>query len=400
MSVIAARMSRIASSATKAAAARAARLRAEGREVFDLGLGEPDFETPQHVRDAAAAAMEKGETKYTPIAGTKTLREAIMRKFHRENGLAYTAEQVTVGCGGKQIIFNAFMATLDPGDEVIVPAPYWTSYPHMVRLAEGAPVVVPCNLDDGFKLRPAALEAAITARTKWLILNSPSNPTGAAYTPGELAGLAEVLMRHPQVLVLCDDMYEHIVYDGFECRTLAAVEPRLFDRTLIVNGVSKAYAMTGWRVGFAAGPAMIIGAMNTIQSQSTSHTSSISQAAAAAALDGPQDFIASRNGVFAERRRVVLDILDQAPGLSCIRPEGAFYVYPSCAGLIGRITPAGSPIGNDADFVNYLLEVEGVAAVHGAAFGLSPHFRISYATDTRILEEACRRIVRACRALE
>jgi aspartate aminotransferase len=400
MALIASRLSRVASSPTKAAAAKAAALRAAGREVFDLGLGEPDFDTPQHVKDAANAAMQAGQTKYTPVAGTAALRDAIARKFERENGLHYLTEQITVGCGGKQVVYNAMMGTLDSGDEVVIPAPYWVSYPHIVTLAEGVPVFVPSDETSGFKLRPEVLEAAITPRTKWLILNSPSNPTGAAYTREELAALAEVLMRNPHVFVLTDDIYEHIAYDGFTCATIAAVEPRLYGRTLTVNGVSKAYCMTGWRVGYAAGPAAIINAMNKVQSHSTSHTSSISQAAAAAALDGPLDFLERQNRIFAERRDLVVDLINEAPGLSCRRPEGAFYVFPSCAGVIGKTAPSGARIENDEQFVNYLLETEGVAAVHGAAFGLSPYFRISYATSTPLLAEACRRIIRACRALQ
>lgn len=400
MSFLASRLGRIKPSPTLAVTNKAAELKAAGRDVIGLGAGEPDFPTPAHVCDAAKAAMDKGETKYTAVAGTMALRKAISAKFKRENGLDYAPEQITVGCGGKQTIYNALMATLNPGDEVIIPAPYWVSYPDITLLAEGTPVIVECSDAAGFKMQPDQLEKAITPKTKWLILNSPSNPTGAAYTKAELKALADVLMKHPQVWVMTDDIYEHVVYEGFEFATIAQVEPGLYDRTLTLNGVSKAYCMTGWRVGYAAGPKAIIKAMNDIQSQSTTHTASISQAAAVAALEGPQDFIPAHNATFKERRDLVARMLNETPGLKCHVPEGAFYVYPSCAGVIGKTTPQGKKIESDEDFVTYLLESEGVAAVHGAAFGLSPYFRISYATSTEALKEACTRIQRACAALK
>ncbi len=399
MSFLASRLSRIKPSPTIAVTAKAAELKAAGRDVIGLGAGEPDFDTPDHIKQAAKEAMDRGETKYTPVAGTLALREAIGRKFMRENGLDYDPNQITVGCGGKQTIFNALMATLDPGDEVIIPAPYWVSYPDITLLAEGTPVIVECSAGTGFKLQPRDLEAAITPKTKWLILNSPSNPTGAAYTVEEMHALTSVLLRHDHIWVMADDIYEHVLYDDFHFVTPAEVQPMLYSRTLTLNGVSKAYCMTGWRVGYAAGPEDLIKAMNKIQSQSTTHTSSIAQAAAVAALDGPQGFIVEHTEIFKERRDLVVGMLNQAEGLSCPTPEGAFYVYPSCAGAIGKTTPGGKTIETDADFVAYLLESEGVATVHGEAFGLSPHFRVSYATATEKLEEACRRIQRACAAL-
>jgi len=399
MSFIASRLGRIKPSPTIAVTQKAAELKAAGRDIIGLGAGEPDFDTPDFIKEAAIRAIQEGQTKYTAVAGTPELRAAISRKFKRENDLDYTAEQITVGCGGKQVLYNALMATLEPGDEVVIPAPYWVSYPDITLLAEGEPVIVPCGQANGFKLAPADLEAAITPRTKWLIINSPSNPTGAAYTRDDMKALTDVLLRHPHVWVMTDDMYEHILYDGMEFVTPAQVEPALYDRTLTVNGVSKAYCMTGWRVGYAGGPVELIKAINKIQSQSSTHTSSISQAAAAAALDGQQDFIAAHNAVFKERRDIVVAALNRAEGLDCATPEGAFYVYPSCAGTIGKQTPDGRKIESDEDLVTYLLEAEGVAAVHGAAFGLSPHFRISYATATALLEEACTRIQRACAVL-
>ena len=400
MAFLAQRLGRIKPSPTIAVTTRAAELKAEGRDVIGLGAGEPDFDTPQHIKDAAVAAMARGDTKYTPTAGTLALRQAICAKLKRDHGLEYQPNQVIVGSGGKQVIYNALMATLDPGDEVIIPAPYWVSYPDMVLLAEGKPVIVVGAADKGFKIQPADLEKAITPRTKWIILNSPSNPTGAAYSKAEMKALTDVLVRHPQVWVLTDDMYEKIVYDDFEFCTPAQVEPKLFDRTLTMNGVSKAYCMTGWRIGYAAGPQALIKAMDTIQSQSTSNASSISQAAAVAGLNGPEDFIRSQNEVFKQRRDLVVSMLNQAKGLHCPRPEGAFYVFPSCAGVIGKKTPQGKVLQTDTDFVTYLLESEGVAVVQGSAFGLAPHFRISYATATEALEEACRRIQRACAALQ
>jgi len=399
MSFLASRIGRIKPSPTIAISTKARELKAAGQDVIGLGAGEPDFDTPDHIKQAAKEAMDRGETKYTAVAGTPELREAICAKLKRDNGLEYTPEQISVGCGGKQNIFNALMATLDAGDEVIIPAPYWVSYPDITLLAEGTPVFVDCPQEAGFKMQPADLEAAITPKTKWLILNSPSNPTGAAYSRDEMKALTDVLMRHEHVWVMTDDMYEHIVYDGFEFTTPAQVEPGLFKRTLTLNGVSKAYCMTGWRVGYAAGPEEIIKAMNKVQSQSTTHTASISQAAAVAALNGSHDFIAKHNAEFKERRDLVVSMLNEAEGLVCHTPEGAFYVYPSCAGAIGKKTPDGKVIETDEDFVGYLLEAEGVAAVHGEAFGLSPHFRVSYATATDLLKEACTRIQRACAAL-
>ena len=399
MSFIASRLSRIKPSPTIAVATKARELKAAGVDVIGLGAGEPDFDTPDHIKDAAKVAMDKGDTKYTAVAGTPELRQAIVDKLKRDNDLDYTVDQISVGCGGKQNIYNALMATLDPGGEVIIPAPYWVSYPDITLLAEGTPVVVDCPPEANFKLTPADLEAAITPKTKWLILNSPSNPTGAAYTADDMKALTDVLMKHDHVWVMTDDMYEHIVYDDFKFVTPAQVEPKLFDRTLTLNGVSKAYCMTGWRVGYAAGPDEIIKAMNKIQSQSTTHTSSVSQAAAVAALNGPHDFIAEHNAVFKERRDLVVAMLNDAEGLECPMPEGAFYVYPSCQGMIGKTTPDGKVLNTDEDVVGYLLESEGVAAVHGEAFGLSPHFRVSYATSTELLTEACTRIQRACKAL-
>ena len=399
MSFIADRLSLIKPSQTLAVTKKARDLKAAGRDVIGLGAGEPDFDTPPHVIEAAKKAMDKGLTRYTDINGLVELREAIIAKFKRENGLDYTIDQIAVSCGGKQIIFNALMATLNPGDEVIIPAPYWVSYPDITRVFEAKPVIVNCPAESGFKMKPKDLEKAITPKTKWLILNSPSNPTGAAYTATDLKALAKVLMKHPQVWILTDDIYEHVIYDGFEFTTIAQVEPGLKDRTLTLNGVSKAYCMTGWRVGYAGGPKELIKAMSKVQSQSTTHTSSISQAAAAAALNGPSDFMARNNKVFKERRDLVVSMLNQAPGIKCPTPEGAFYVYPSCAGTIGRKTPKGKAINSDEDFVTYVLESEGVAVVQGAAFGSSPHFRISYATATELLEDACQRIQRACAAL-
>lgn len=399
MSLLARRLSRIKPSPTIAVTQRAARLKAEGKNIIGLGAGEPDFDTPQHVKDAAKAAIDRGETKYTPVAGTLALRQAIAAKFKRDNGLDYTPEQITVGCGGKQVLFNALLATLNAGDQVIIPAPYWVSYPDMALLADGEPMIVACPASVGFKLTADALQRAITPRTKWLILNSPSNPSGATYTADDLKALAEVLVAQPHVWVMVDDIYEHIVYDGFRFATLAQVEPRLKERTLTVNGCSKVYSMTGWRVGYAGGPLPLIEAMNAVQSHSTTHTSSISQAAALAALNGPHEFLKVWVATFRERRDLVVARLNAVPGLHCERPQGAFYVYPSCAGLLGKRTPAGQSLANDDDVVTYLLESAGVACVQGSAFGLSPHFRISYATATTLLEDACARIERACAAL-
>jgi aspartate aminotransferase len=399
MSIVAASLGRIKPSPTIAVTNLARELQAQGRDVIGLGAGEPDFDTPEHIKQAAIEAIRAGDTKYTAVDGTPALKKAIVAKFARENGLDYAIDQVTVGTGGKQVLYNAFMATLNPGDEVVIPAPYWVSYPDMVLLAGGTPVFVTCPDQTGFKLRAEDLDAAITPRTKWVVLNSPNNPTGAAYTEAELRALTEVLVRHPHVWVMTDDMYEHLVYGGFRFTTPAQVEPRLKDRTLTVNGVSKAFAMTGWRIGYAAGPRELIKAIAMIQSQSTSNPCSISQAAATAALNGGLDFLPERNAVYQQRRDLVVAALNRAPGLRCHTPEGAFYVYPSCAGVIGRTTPDGRRIGTSEDFARYLLEAEGVAVVHGSAFGMDPYFRISYATSTALLEEACRRIIRACAAL-
>ncbi len=399
MAFIADRLSRIKPSPTIAVSTKAAELKTAGADVIGLGAGEPDFDTPDHIKQAATDAMAAGKTKYAPVAGIPELRRAICDKFKRDNGLTYTPDQITVNCGGKQSIYNAMMASLNPGDEVIIPAPYWVSYPDITLLAEGEPVIVDCPESAGFKMTAAALEAAITPKTKWLILNSPSNPTGAAYTRADMVALGEVLKKHPHVWVMTDDIYEFIVYDDFEFTTFAQAVPEMYDRTLTLNGLSKAYCMTGWRVGYAAGPVDIIKAMNKIQSQSTTGTSTISQWASVAALDGDHSFIPEHNKVFKDRRDLVVSMLNQATGLTCATPEGAFYVYPSCAGLMGKTTPEGKLLETDEDFVTYLLETEGVAAVHGEAFGLSPHFRISYATSTDLLEDACQRIQRACAAL-
>ena len=397
--MLASRLSAIKPSPTIAVSNMAAEMKAAGKDVIGLGAGEPDFDTPDHVKAAAVAAMDEGKTKYTAVDGIPQLKAAIVDKFARENNITCTADMVTVGTGGKQVLYNALMATLDKGDEVIIPAPYWVSYPDMVLLAEGTPVAVECPQEDGFKLTPAALAAAITARTKWLILNSPSNPTGAAYSADDLRGLAEVLRQHPHVNIMVDDMYEHLVYDGFVFATMAQVAPDLQDRTLTINGVSKAYCMTGWRIGYATGPQPLMKAMAKIQSQSTSNPNSIAQWAAVEALNGPLDFMADNLVHFAARRTLVSDALNAIDGIDCFVPEGAFYVYPNISGLIGRKTPEGTVIETDGDFVSYLLGAQGVATVQGAAFGLSPHFRISYATSTSALEDAMGRIARACAAL-
>jgi aspartate aminotransferase len=400
MGILAERLSRVKPSPTIAVSTKARELKAAGHDVIGLGAGEPDFDTPEHIREAAKAAIDGGDTRYTAVGGTPELKDAIAAKFKRDNGLDYAANQIVVGTGGKQVLYNAFMATLDPGDEVIIPAPYWVSYPDMAILAEGKPVFVDCPQETGFKLQPEALEAAITPKTKWLILNSPSNPTGAGYTAEDMKKVTDVLMRHPHVWVMTDDMYEHLVYDDFKFCTPAEVEPGLYDRTLTVNGVSKAYCMTGWRIGYAGGPANLIKAMTDIQSQSTSNPSSVSQAASVAALTGDHSFIAKHNEVFKARRDLVVSMLNQASGISCPTPDGAFYVYPSVAGCIGKSTPDGKLIDGDRAFVTALLEAEGVAAVQGEAFGLSPHMRISYATSTEALEEACARIQRFCGSLK
>ena len=396
---IASRMNRIQPSPSLGVTKRAAELAAEGKDIITLSLGEPDFPTPEHINQAAKQAIDRGETKYTPVHGTMAVREAIVEKFRRDNGIAYSTSEIAVSCGGKQIVYNALMATLDPGDEVIIPAPYWVSYPDIVLLAEGTPVYVDCPSQAGFQIQPEQLEAAITPRTRWLILNSPGNPTGSAYSESALRGLAEVLRAHPDVCILSDDIYEFLVYDGFEFATLAQVAPDLKDRTITLNGVSKGYCMTGWRLGFAGGPRELITEMDKIQSQSTTHTCSVTQAATVAALTGPHDFIARNNARFAARRDMVVEALNRIPGISCERPNGAFYVFPSCAGLIGKQTPQGKLIETDSDIVHYLLEHAGVAAVQGEAFGLSPHFRISTATSDTLLREACERIATACAAL-
>ncbi len=393
-------LARVKPSATLAVTAQARELKRQGRDVIGLGAGEPDFDTPDNVKAAAIEAINRGETKYTDADGMPELKAAIVAKFARENGLTYETNQIHVASGGKPVIYNALVATLNPGDEVIVPAPYWVSYPDMVLLAGGEPVTVIGQEADGFKLRPEVLDAAITPRTKWIILNSPSNPTGAAYTRAELEALAELLRKHPQVWILTDDMYEHLVYGGFDYVTIAQVAPDLYDRTLTVNGVSKAYAMTGWRIGYAGGPKPLIDLMRKVASQTTSNPSSISQWAAVEALNGPQDFLPVRAAAFEKRRDLVVSMLNQAAGIRCPKPEGAFYVYPSIEGLIGKTAPSGVVIADDEIFTAELLNAEGVAVVQGAAFGLSPYFRISYATSDAVLEEACTRIQRFCASLK
>ncbi|MGE0585636.1 MAG: pyridoxal phosphate-dependent aminotransferase [Flavobacteriaceae bacterium] len=399
MGFLAASLDRVQPSATIAVTNKARELKAAGRDVIGLGAGEPDFDTPDNIKEAAIKAIRDGQTKYTAVDGIPELKAAIASKFKRENGLTYDAAQISVGTGGKQVLYNALLATLNPGDEVLIPAPYWVSYPDIVLLGGGEPVAIPTAQANGFKLAPAALEKAITPKTKWLILNSPSNPSGAAYTRAEIEGLAEVLRRHPHVWILTDDMYEHLVYDDFEFTTIAQVAPDLYERTLTMNGVSKAYCMTGWRIGYGAGPVPLIKAMAKLQSQSTSNPCSISQYAAVEALNGPQDFIAANNKVFKQRRDLVVSMLNQARGISCPVPEGAFYVYPSCEGVIGRTSAGGVKLETDEDFVTALLEEQGVAVVQGSAFGLGPNFRISYATATQALEEACERIQRFCASL-
>ncbi len=389
-------LGRIQPSQTIAVTQKARELKAAGRDVIGLGAGEPDFDTPDNIKEAAIAAIRRGETKYTAVEGIPELRKAIAAKFKRENGLDYTPAQTFVAAGGKSIIYNALMATLNPGDEVICVAPYWVSYPDIVALGGGKPVIIEAKIENGFRLTPADLDAAITPKTKWLILNQPSNPTGACYTAAQLKALADVLLKHPQVWVLTDDIYEHLVYGGFEFATIAAVEPKLFERTLTMNGVSKAYAMTGWRIGFCGAPEPLIKAMAKLQSQSVSHATSISQWASVEALNGPQDFIPERKKIFEERRDLVVSMLNQATGIECPKPEGAFYVYPSIKKLIGKATPGGKVITTDEVFASELLESEGVAVVHGAAFGASPFFRISYATSNKLLEDACARIQRFC----
>jgi len=392
-------LARVKPSPTIAVTTKAAELKAAGRDVIGLGAGEPDFDTPDNVKAAAKRAIDAGRTKYTPPDGIPELKQAIAEKFRRENGIDYTVQQISVGTGGKQVLYNALIATLNPGDEVLIPAPYWVSYPDMVLLGGGEPKVIETSIETGFKMTPAALEAAITPRTKWLIFNSPSNPSGAGYSREEMAAITQVLMRHEHVWLMTDDMYEHIAYPPFEFVTPVQVEPDLKARTLTVNGVSKAYAMTGWRIGYAGGPDTLIGAMRKIQSQSTSNPCSISQWAAVEALTGPQDFIAENRKVFERRRDLVVSMLNQAQGVECPVPEGAFYVYPSIRGCIGRTAPSGREIATDEDFCTELLEAEGVAAVFGAAFGTSPNFRVSYATSDDALTEACSRIQRFCASL-
>jgi aspartate aminotransferase len=396
MSLESAALKRVKPSATLAVDAKARALVAEGKNVIGLSAGQPDFDTPDNIKEAAIKAIREGKTKYTDVDGTPELKDAIVAKFKRENGLEYKRNQIHVAPGGKAVLYNALVATCSPGDEVIVPAPYWVSYPDMALLAGAEPVIVPCPQEDGFKLRPDALEKAITPKTRWLILNSPSNPTGAAYTRAELRAVADVLLRHPHVWIMADDMYEHLLYDGVEFATIAEVEPKLYDRTLTVNGVSKAYAMTGWRIGYGGGPEALVTLMRKLESQSTSNPCSIAQAAAVEALNGTQAFLAPRAEAFQRRRDLVVSMLNQATGINCAKPEGAFYVYPSCAGLIGKTAPSGKTIQTDEDFVKELLETEGVAVVHGSAFGLAPHFRISYATSDKVLEDACGRIQRFC----
>ncbi len=400
MSFLADSLARVKPSATMAISDQARNLKAAGNDVIALSAGEPDFDTPDNIKAAAIQAIQDGDTKYTDVGGTPALKAAIVAKYKRDNGLDYDANQIIVCTGGKQVLYSALMATINPGDEVVIPAPFWVSYPDMVYLAGGTPVIVNVTAETAFRMTAEALEAAITPKTKWLIFNSPSNPSGAAYSRDELKALTDVLMRHPQVWIMTDDMYEHLVYDDFTFATPAEVEPGLYDRTLTVNGVSKAYCMTGWRIGYAAGPAELIKAMSKVQSQSTSNPCSISQAAAVEALNGPQDFIAEHNVSFKERRDLVVSMLNQAGGIDCLTPDGAFYVYPSCAGTIGKTTPSGKKIESDLDFATELLAAEGVAVVHGEAFGLSPHFRISYATSIEVLEDACQRIQRFCGALK
>lgn len=397
---LSASLGRIKPSPTLAAAQKARELKAAGRNIISLSAGEPDFDTPDNVKQAAIEAIQRGETKYTAVPGILELRQAISKKFKRENGIDYSVDEICVGAGGKGIIYNALMATLNPGDEVICIAPYWVSYPDIVLLGGGTPVVIETKIEDGFVLKPEVLEKAITPKTKWVIFNQPSNPAGACYTKEQLKALTDVLVKHPHVWVMTDDIYEHIMYDGFSFTTIAAAEPALKDRTLTINGVSKAYAMTGWRIGYCAGPIPLIKAIIKLQSQSVTNAASVAQWAAVEALNGDQDFIAERAKVFRERRDLVVDMLNKADGIEVLKPNGAFYVYPSIAGLIGRKTPDGKVIATDEDFATALLEAEGVAVVHGAAFGLSPFFRISYATSTKLLEDACGRIQRFCATLK
>ncbi|MGE8943783.1 pyridoxal phosphate-dependent aminotransferase [Leptospira interrogans] len=399
MGFIADSLNRIQPSATIAVSTKARQLKAEGRDIISLSAGEPDFETPDNIKEAAIRAMREGKTRYTDVDGIPELKAAVVAKFKRDNELTYKPSQVSVGTGGKQVLYNALLSTLNPGDEVLIPAPCWVSYADIVLLGGGKPIFIPCKIEDNYKLQPAALAAAITPKTKWFLFNAPSNPTGAAYTKEEIKALTDVLVKHENVWVLTDDMYEHLLYDGLKFWTIAQVEPRLYDRTLTLNGLSKAYCMTGWRLGYAAGPEVLIKAMCKLQSQSTSNPSSIVQWAGVEALNGPQDFIEKHNQVFMQRRDLVVSMLNQARGLKCPKPEGAFYVFPSLAELIGKTSTKGVKINTDEDFVTALLDEEGVACVHGAAFAMSPCFRISYATATETLEDACTRIQRFCASL-
>ena len=399
MNLIAARLNRISPSQTIAISTKARQLKAEGRDIISLSAGEPDFDTPDHIKRAAIAAIEAGETKYTDVAGTMALRKAAAAKFKRDNGIDYTPQEIIVSTGGKQVIFNAMLATVEAGDEVIIPTPCWVSYPDIVQLAEGKPVFVPCSQNNGFKLRAEDLEAAITPKTKWLMLNSPSNPTGAAYSAEDLRPICDVLLRHPDIWVFTDDIYEKLVYDGFAAATIVGVEPRLRERTVTMNGCSKAYAMTGWRIGFCGAPVQLIKAMDKLQSQSTSNTSSVSQAAALAALEGPEDAIDVMRAAYRERRDLVVSMLNEAPGITCSKPEGAFYVFPSIAGCLGKTSAGGTKIVDDEAFVTALLDEQGVAAVHGSAFVYPGYFRVSYATSTEALRDACTRIQAFCKGL-
>ena len=400
MSATALRLSRVKPSPTLVVTAKAAELKAAGKDVIGLGAGEPDFDTPDHIKEAAIKAIREGQTKYTAVGGTPALKKAISDKFKRENQLDYAANQIVAGVGGKQVIFNALMATVNPGDEVIIPAPYWVSYPDMVLFAEGTPIIVPAREEDGFKLSPATLEKAITPKTRWLILNSPSNPTGAAYTKAELRAIADLLLKYPHVWIMADDIYEHLAYDNFEFFTIAQIEPKLYERTLTINGVSKAYSMTGWRLGYAGGPKELIAAISDIQSHSTSNACSITQAASVAALNGPQEFLKDWRESFAKRRNLVVDALNHIEGITCLKPEGAFYVFPNIKKLLGKTTPTGKKLETCTDFCNYLLEEALVASVAGSAFGMGGYFRISYATSEKLLIEAMARITKACAALK
>ena len=400
MNFVAERIKRIKPSMTVGINIKAKAMKEEGKDVIVLAAGEPDFNTPKNIRDAANKAMEEGKTKYVPGKGTPELQKAIQKKFKEDNNIDYSLDEIICGVGGKHIIYNAMMATINPGDEVIITAPYWVSYPDIVLLAEGKPVIVECPENQNFKIKPEQLEKCITPKTKWLMLNSPSNPTGAVYSKEELKDLAKVLINHPHVLIMCDDIYEKIIYDGLEFHTLASIEPSLKNRCLTLNGVSKSYCMTGWRLGYCGAPKEIIAAMNKIQSQSTTSTSSITMAASVEAISGPQDFILDHNKKFIKRRDLVVSKLNEIDGITCSKPDGAFYVYPNCQDILGKITPNGKKISSDEDFITYVLEDQGVAGVHGSAFGLSPYFRLSYATSDHILEDACNRIQLACSKLK